>query len=57
LEFHRKVREGYLSIAGQDKERFRIIDSTRDIETVHRELCIHLANFMGKKLEARNPKS
>lgn len=50
LEFHRKVREGYLSIAGEDNKRFRIIDSTRDIETIHREVCIHLSAFINKKL-------
>lgn len=49
LEFHRKVREGYLSLAGKDNKRFRIIDSSRDIETVHREVCAHLLTFISEK--------
>jgi len=49
LEFHRKVREGYLLLARQDNERFRIIDGARDIETVHREVCVDLSRFMDKK--------
>ena len=50
LEFHRKVREGYLFLAGQDNKRFRIIDSSRDVETVHREICAHLTSFINRTL-------
>ena len=50
LEFHRKVREGYLLLAKQENRRFRIIDSARDIEIIHREVCVHLSAFIGKKL-------
>jgi dTMP kinase len=57
LEFHRRVREGYLFLARQDNKRFRIIDSARDIETIHREVCVHLSKSMDKKLGSRNPKS
>lgn len=49
LEFHRKVREGYLFLARQDSKRFRIIDSAIDIETIYREVCVHLSAFIGKK--------
>jgi thymidylate kinase len=50
LEFHKKVREGYLFLAKQDNERFRIIDSARGVDEVHREVCIHLSTFIDKKL-------
>ncbi|MBE9547271.1 MAG: dTMP kinase [Proteobacteria bacterium] len=39
IEFHKKVREGYLSLAKSEPERFRVIDGTKDILTVHREVC------------------
>ncbi|HVO67374.1 MAG TPA: dTMP kinase [Syntrophales bacterium] len=50
LEFHRRVRAGYLFLARQDDKRFMIIDSARDIETIHREVCVHLSAFIDKKL-------
>lgn len=50
LEFHSKVREGYLSLARNEPERFRIVDASRDIEYVHGEVCAHLSQFINKKL-------
>jgi dTMP kinase len=40
--FHGRVREGYLTLAGGEPERFRIIDGSANIETVRREVCRHL---------------
>jgi len=34
LDFHQKLRAGYLKIAEQDPERFRVIDSTQSIEKI-----------------------
>jgi dTMP kinase len=34
MEFHRKVRSGYLDLAEKYKDRFRIIDASRSIEEV-----------------------
>jgi dTMP kinase len=31
LAFHRKVREGYLHLAGQDPERFMVLDARKDV--------------------------
>ena len=50
LEFHSKVREGYLSLARQDHKRFRIIDASKDIESIHREVCVHISQFLNEKL-------
>jgi dTMP kinase len=50
MEFHKRVRTAYLSLAEQDKNRFRIINGTQDIETVHQEICSHLSLFMNNKL-------
>jgi dTMP kinase len=38
VAFHERVRQGYLTLAGHEPERFRIIDASRDIETVHKEV-------------------
>jgi dTMP kinase len=38
LEFHQKVREGYLKIASREPERIKIIDAKKGIEEVHREI-------------------
>jgi dTMP kinase len=35
LDFHRRVREGYLEIARADKSRVVVLDAARDPETLH----------------------
>jgi len=50
LEFHRKVREGYLFLAERNPERFRVIDASRDIETIHLDVCRHLETLVSKNL-------
>jgi dTMP kinase len=42
IEFHKKTREGYLLLAEDEPERFRIIDGSQDIATIHREVCLYL---------------
>ena len=34
LEFHRRVRDGFLTLAAAEPERFRVIDATRGLEAV-----------------------
>ena len=46
LAFHGRIREGYLTLAAEEPERFRIIDGAADIETVQREVCRHLAALL-----------
>ena len=50
LEFHSRVREGYLSLARKEPDRFRIVDASKDIKSVHHEVCIHLSQFTNAKL-------
>lgn len=38
LEFHRLVREGYLILAEQEPERFRVLDAAREIDEVTSEV-------------------
>ncbi|OPY81913.1 MAG: Thymidylate kinase [Smithella sp. PtaU1.Bin162] len=49
LVFHNKVREGYLQIRKNEPERFRLIDATRDIDTIRNEVYRHIAEFIGLK--------
>jgi dTMP kinase len=47
LDFHNKVREGYLNISRQEPDRFRIIDATGDVNTIQEEVRRHILNFIG----------
>ncbi|MDY7030345.1 MAG: dTMP kinase [Thermodesulfobacteriota bacterium] len=37
--FHEKVREGYLEIARAEENRYIVIDGSKDINTIHKEIC------------------
>ncbi|HKK17105.1 MAG TPA: dTMP kinase [Opitutales bacterium] len=38
LAFHQQVRRGYLELAQVDNERFTVLDGTKDIETLEKEI-------------------
>ena len=38
IEFHSKVRNGYLEIAKQEPERVKVIDATLSIDVIHKEV-------------------
>lgn len=38
IEFHNRVRQGYLKIAEQEPERFQILDATASIEEIARQI-------------------
>jgi dTMP kinase len=48
LNFHNKVREGYLNIFHSEPGRFRLIDATRDIDTIQEEVRRQIMEFIGK---------
>ena len=43
--FHERVRQGYLTLAGIEPERFRVVDASRDQETVHKEIAEIVLSF------------
>ncbi|MBT8341566.1 MAG: dTMP kinase [Desulfatitalea sp.] len=43
LDFHQRVRDGYLDIAKSDPKRFRIVDASQDARTVGRTLEAQLS--------------
>lgn len=46
IEFHNRVRQGYLELAKQEPERIKVIDATKSIEEIHKEVLSLLAkNF------------
>jgi dTMP kinase len=47
LNFHNKVREGYLNILKKEPERFRLIDATGDINKIQEEVCRYITDFIG----------
>lgn len=42
LDFYARVRRGYLELARQEPERFRVIDASGTIEEIHRVVCADL---------------
>lgn len=46
VEFHRRVREGYRVLIKKDPARFRVIDASKDVEQVHRDVCYHLDSVL-----------
>ncbi len=45
-DFHTRIRKGYLTLAAGEPERFRIIDGTADVDTVHQEVCHSLTELL-----------
>lgn len=43
IDFHKRVENGYDELAKQYKDRYRVIDATKDIETVSRDI-INIVN-------------
>jgi dTMP kinase len=39
MEFHEKVRQGYLNTAKKYPNRFRVIDAGQSVESMHNEIC------------------
>ncbi len=39
ISFHRRVRAGYLDLAEKERERIKLIDGSREISLIHREIC------------------
>ncbi len=46
IDFHRKIRHGYLSIADKYKDRFKIIDASLAIDEISREIGKAIAPYL-----------
>lgn len=49
LDFHTRIREGYLDILKNDPGRFRLIDANRDVEIIQAEVRRHIVDFINLK--------
>jgi dTMP kinase len=49
LDFHRRVRHGYLELAAADPERFRVIDSSPQVGEVQERVVLAVAPLLGLK--------
>lgn len=49
MEFHKKVRDGYMRLAREEADRIKVINGDREIPVIHKEIC----GIMEKKLEAK----
>ena len=47
--FHERVRQGYLTLANDEPERFRVIDASRDEKTIHTEILEMVLGLAGLK--------
>jgi dTMP kinase len=45
IDFHEKIRQGYLTLAEKQPERFRVIDASRDEEDVHKDIAEIVLNL------------
>jgi dTMP kinase len=46
LEFHQRVRRGYLELANREPGRFRVIDAGRDADRVRRDILAAVEEFL-----------
>lgn len=46
LDFHERIRKGYLALADGEPERFRIVDAAVGVEAVHWEVRRHLEELL-----------
>ncbi len=49
IEFHKKVREGYLDIAKKSPNRVKVVDANNDIETVFADTVKILDDFLSNQ--------
>jgi dTMP kinase len=48
LDFHERVRKGYLNIAKKEPNRVLVVDGNKDIGTVHRNIIAGFEKIIGK---------
>jgi dTMP kinase len=49
LDFHRRVREGYLELARREPERFRLIDAAQDEDRVREDIRVAVESFLNRR--------
>jgi len=49
LDFHNRVRQGYQSLLLADSERFRLIDASRTVDIIARDVREHVMEFINRQ--------
>ncbi len=49
LDFHNRVRQGYLNRCSAEPGRFRVIDAARSIDEIARDVRSHVMEFINRK--------
>lgn len=49
LDFHQRVRQGYLSRLSEDAGRFRLIDASRTIDIIAQDVRRHMLEFINRQ--------
>ena len=57
LNFHQRVRRGYLTIAKQEPARVKLINADRPVREVQAEIRVHVDLFLAKQGLSRKRKS
>ncbi|WP_003540795.1 dTMP kinase [Desulfotomaculum nigrificans] len=47
LDFHRRVRAGYLELARKNPDRYLVLDARESIQTLHQEICRVVGGMVG----------
>lgn len=49
LDFHNRVRQGYLHLRSADPRRFRVIDASRTVELIAEDVRGHIMEFISRQ--------
>ena len=52
VEFHRRVRDGYLALAAEDRARWLVIDASQPVDTIHRAILERVLARLGDSSES-----
>ena len=48
VEFHRRVRAGYLQMARRDPDRWLVLDAMDQVEAIHRRVCTRVGTLLSE---------
>jgi dTMP kinase len=51
LDYHQRVRDGFLTEARRQPDRIKVLDSTGSVEEVHQAICQEVASLLQRKKE------
>ncbi|HAR67984.1 MAG TPA: dTMP kinase [Lentisphaeria bacterium] len=50
VQFHRRVREGFLRVAAENRHRFRVLDATQRIDEIHTQIMSSVTDALSTVL-------